>query len=231
MRLAAASGPDSYRSIEVDLEIVMSMRKSFVFTLMAGLVGLLSAASQPVLGASGTCTGASCTTPNVDLNFQVVIPRLVRLRIGDPVAVNTLVFDMTATPGLVGDSSPVTGTGGDLLGISRVTVNVLANGGATSVQVDTSVTGGGSGIDCQAASGSCQNGTDFIAWDQITVAGNGCSVAPPILDNAGSGFANYNAVGGIINENCAWDYTYDNDTVPVDGTYTGTVTYTATVTP
>jgi hypothetical protein len=215
-----------------DLEnTMMSIRKSFVFTLMAGIVALASTASQPLFAASATCTGANCTTPGVDLTVQVVIPRLVRLRIGDPVAANTLVFDMSSTPGIVGDASSVTGTGGDLLGISRVTVNVLANGGATSVQVDTSVTGGGSGIDCQALSGSCQNGTDFIPWDEITVLGNGCSVVPPILDNAGSGFATYNASGGVVSETCAWDYSYDNSVVPVDGTYTGTVTYTATVTP
>lgn len=208
----------------------MSIRKNFVFTLMAALVALASTASQPVFAASATCTGASCVTPGVDLSVQVVIPNFVRLRIGNAVGANNLTF--TPAVGIVGDSSPVSGTGGDFIpGTSRVTVQVVANGGATSVQVDTSVTGGGSGIDCQAASGSCQAGTDFIAWDEITVAGPGCSVGPPILDNAGSGAATYNAVGGIVNENCDWNYTYDNSTVPVDGTYTGTVTYTATLSP
>lgn len=208
----------------------MRMKKSLALTLVAGFTALLSAGGTPVFAASGTCTGASCNTA-VDLNFQVVIPNLVRLRIGNATSVNTLVFDMSGTPAAVGDTNPVTGTGGDQLGISRVTVQVLANGGATSVQVATGVTGGGSGIDCQAASGSCQNGTDFIAWDEITVAGNGCSVTPPALTNAGGTSATYNATGGIVNENCAWDYTYDNSTVPVDGTYSGTVTYTATVSP
>ncbi len=208
----------------------MSVKKSFFLIVTAGLVGLLSAVSQPALAGSGTCTGANCTTPGVDLNFQVVIPNLVRLRIGNAVGANTLTF--TPAAGIVGDSSSVSGTGGDFLpGTSQVTVKVLANGGATGVQVDTDVAAFSSGLECQAASGSCVNGTHFIAWDQISVAGNGCSVVPPTLDNAGSGFATYSAVGGIVNEDCAWDYTYDNDTVPVDGTYTGTVTYTATVSP
>jgi hypothetical protein len=207
----------------------MGMRKSFILVLVGGFVALLSAAATPVFAASGTCNTANCTTPGVDLNFQVVIPNLVRLRIGDPTLVNTLSFNPTAAQ--VGTSTPITGTGGDQFGISRVTVQVLANGGATSVQVDTAVTGGGSGLGCQASSGSCQNGVDFLAWDQITVAGNGCLVTPPALTNGGGTFATYNATGGIVNEQCAWDYTYANDTTPVDGTYTGTVTYTATVTP
>jgi hypothetical protein len=207
----------------------MGMRKSFILALVAGFVALFSAGATPVFAASGSCNVASCTTPGVDLNFQVDIPSLVRLRIGDATAVNTLLFAPTAAE--VGTANAITGSGGDQLGISRVTVQVLANGGATSVQVDTSVTGGGSGLDCLGGSGSCQNGVNFLAWDEITVTGNGCSVTPPILDNSGSGFATYNATSGIVNEACAWDYTYDNTTVPVDGTYTGTVTYTATTTP
>lgn len=210
----------------------MGMRKSFVLTLVAGFTALLSAGVTPVFAASGSCSGVNCTTPGVDLNFQVVIPNLVRLRIGNAASVNTLLFDMSGTPGAVGTSSPVTATGGDGAVSNGVTVNVLANGGATSVQVDTSVTGGGSGIDCQASSGNCQAGTDFIAWDQIAVAGNGCSVTPPALSNGGGTFATYNAnANGVVNEICEWRYTYANDTMPVDGTYAGTVTYTATVTP
>ena len=207
----------------------MGMRKSFILALVAGFMALFSVGVTPVFAASGSCNTAGCTTPGVDLNFQVDIPSLVRLRIGDATAVNTLVFAPTAAE--VGTSSPITGSGGDQLGISRVTVQVLANGGATSVQVDTSVTGGGSGLDCQGGSGSCQNGVNFLAWDQITVTPNGCSVTPPALTNAGGTFATYNATSGIVNEDCAWDYTYANTTVPVDGIYTGTVTYTATVTP
>jgi hypothetical protein len=208
----------------------MGMRKSFTLALVAGFVALFGAGVTPVFAASGSCNVASCTTPGVDLNFQVDIPSLVRLRIGDATAVNTLVFAPTAAE-VGAPGTPITGSGGDQLGISRVTVQVLANGGATSVQVDTAVTGGGSGLDCQASSGNCQNGVNFLAWDEISVAGNGCSVTPPALTNAGGTFATYNATGGIVNEDCAWDYTYDNTTVPVDGTYTGTVTYTATVTP
>ena len=88
--------------------------------------------------------------------------------------------------------------------------------------------GAGSGIDCQAGPSSCVPGTDFINWDEITVTANACTVAtPPALNNAGTGFANY-AAATPVKENCTWTYTYDNTTVPFDGTYAGTVTYTAT---
>jgi hypothetical protein len=208
----------------------MSMRKNFTLALVVGFVALFGAGAKPVFAASGSCNTANCTTPGVDLNFEVVIPSLVRLRIGDATAVNTLSFAPTADQ--VGTATPIAATGGDGIVANGVTVNVLANGGATSVQVDTSVTGGGQGIDCQASSGSCQNGSDFIAWDQITVAGSGCSVNPPALSNAGGTFATYNAnLNGIVNEVCEWRYTYDNTLMKPDGIYSGTVTYTATVTP
>ena len=213
----------------------MRMRKSFALTFMAGFAALLSAVSQPVSAGSAACSGASCTTPNVDLIFQVVIPQVVRLRIGSPApgAADTILFDMTSTPQLVGDatSPAVTGTGGDVGG-GEVNVQVLANGGATSVQVDADVDGGGQGIAC--SSGACTPGIDWINWADIQVAQGGvaCSVPPPALDNGGSGFATYTpAGGGILNEVCTWQYTYAHTEFPVNGTYQGIVTYTATVTP
>ena len=209
----------------------MSVKKSFVLTLTAGLVGLLSAVSQPVFAASSACGGASCTTGPVNLDFQVVIPAIVRLQIGDPTTTAQIVFDMNSTPALVGDSSAVSGTGGDVGG-GEVTVKVLANGAATSVQVDADVSGGTSGIACTG--GGCTPGTHWLAWDQISVTSGtfACSVTPPVLDNNSTGSATYPAnAGGVVNEQCSWRYTYLNDQVPVNGTYGGMVTYTATVTP
>lgn len=208
----------------------MSVRKNFVFAVAAGFLALLSGATQPVFAASNACTGATCSTTgtSVNLNVEVVIPNLVRLRIGDPSLTNTLVFDMTSVPQDVGNAVAQTGSGGDLGG-STVSVRVLANGGATSVQLDAGTSGSNSGIDCQASSGSCQNGTDFLNWDEIAVTGNGCNA--PILDNAGSGSETYTATGGIVNVSCDWTYEYRNNGVPVYGTYSGTVTYTATRSP
>ena len=204
----------------------MRMKKSFVFILVAGFVALLSAAIPPVFAASSSCGGSGCTTGAVDLNFQINIPAMVRLRIGAAASADTITFDPSAA--VLGTGASVTGTGGNLTA-GEVTVQVIANG-AASVDVDTSVTGGGSGLACQAG-GSCVPGTDFIGWDEITTTGNGCTVAPPVLDNTGSGSANYSAGGGVIQELCSWTYTYDNSLTYLDGSYTGTVTYTATHNP
>lgn len=210
----------------------MRMRKSFVFTLLAGIASVLSAVWQPAFAESQTCAAPPCAA---SLDFQVVIPSFMRIQIGDPVARDQIVFDMSGTPSLVADGSPVTGSGGDLNN-GEVTVRVIANGGiTTSVRVDVDVTGGNSGIDC-VGPGNCTPGGNFIAWDQISVSPGGiaCGTAPPILDNGGSGFALYPPLGGgIVNENCSWVYTYLNNdpTPPVDGVYQGTVTYTATISP
>lgn len=207
----------------------MHMRKSLVLIAIAGFMALSSVVSQPVFAASAFCNAPSCQTPNVNLDFQVVIPQVVRLRVGSAAATDTILFDMTSTPGLVGDSSTVNGTGGDIGG-GEVNVQVLANGSATQVQVDAGVSGGGSGIAC--TSGACTG--QFIGWDQISVAAGGlaCSVAPPALDNNGTGSATYPAnLNGLVNEVCSWRYRYLNTAVPLNGTYTGTVSYTATVSP
>ncbi len=205
----------------------MKLNKILVTGLLATLFGTGLATSGSALAASNSCTGSPCTTGSVLLNFEVAIPQFVRLRIGAAGGPDTIIFDMTLTPDLIGDSSSVTGTGGDV-GAGEVNVRVMANGAAMNVRVDAATGGGGSGLDCQPGPGSCLPGTDFINWDEISVTANACTVAtPPALNNAGSGTANYTAATPV-KENCTWTYTYDNNTVPFDGTYMGTVTYTAT---
>lgn len=210
----------------------MSMRKSFVFTMLAGFVALLSATTQPVFAAESSCadTGSGCTTGNVPLDFVVNIPSMLRLRVGSPGTTLTpaITFDPAAAE--LGNGIPVGGTGGDLGDNGEVTVRVLANGGA-DVTVNAATTPGG--LQCQA--GGCLASAATIAWDQITVAGgslgaSSCNVTPPALNNAGSGSATYSLPGSVIDEDCSWVYTYNNSgtlTPPLDGTYGGTVTYTA----
>ena len=206
----------------------MKLNRILLTGLLATLFGTGLATSDSALAASSSCTGSpTCTTPDVPLDFQIIIPQFVRLRIGNAGSTDTIVFDMTLTPDLVGDSSVVAGTGGDATA-GAVNVRVMANGAGLTVDVDAATSGGGSGIDCQAGPSSCVPGTDFINWDEITVTANACTVAtPPALNNAGSGTANY-AAAAPLKELCTWTYTYDNTTVPFDGTYVGTVTYTAT---
>ncbi len=204
----------------------MKLNKILLTGLLATLFGTGLATPGSALAASSSCTGSpTCTTGAVPLDFQIIIPQFVRLRIGNAGSTDTIVFDMTSTPDLIGDSSVVAGTGGDV-GAGEVNVRVMANGAGLTVRVDAATSGAGSGIDC-VGPGSCAPGTDFINWAEINVTPNGCTVAPPALDNAGSGTANYLAAAPL-KELCTWTYTYLNNTVPFDGTYVGTVTYTAT---
>ncbi len=205
----------------------MKLNKILLTGLLATLFGTGLATSGSALAASSSCTGSpACTTGNVPLNFEIRIPQFVRLRIGAAGSTDIIVFDMTSTPALVGDSSVVAGTGGDATA-GAVNVRVMANGAGLSVNVNAT-TSGGSGLACQGGSGSCAPGSDFINWNEITVTAPApCTVGPPALQNSGTTTANYAAVAPL-KESCTWTYAYDNNTVPVDSTYSGTVTYTAT---
>jgi hypothetical protein len=206
----------------------MRMRKTFALTLIAGFMTLLNVASQPAFAASGLCSGGTCT-PAVDLDFQVVIPNFVRLTIGSPGAtVDLITFDMSSNPQDIGNNVAQPGS-------SSVNVEVIANGGAaTGVQVDAD-TSGTNGLDCDPFSGSCISGTHTIDWQQIDVQETGAcgAVTPPDLINSGitstlyTGFAD----GSVNWTGCTWTFTYLNDLVPLDGTYSGTVNYTATAQP
>ena len=120
----------------------------------------------------------------------------------------------------MGDSSSVAGAGGDLGG-GVSTLQVLANmGGNVVVTVAVS---SATGIPCTA--GGC--GATLINWNEITTTTRGGTTAPA-LDNGSTGTATFTAAGGIVNENANWTFAYDNTTVPLTGTYSGNVVYTAT---
>jgi len=213
----------------------MSMRKSFVFTLVAALVVLLSVAEQPVFAGSSSCNASGCTTtPGVDLNIEVNIPSMLRLQIGNAAGTDTITFNPSAAT--LADGTPVTATpGSGDLGDGRVSVRILSNG-ASNVTVNATTTP----LACVPDPLTTCQGTNTINWDQITVAqgtnssGFGCSKAPPqLVGGVGSQSYGTGSPGSVIDEDCGWIYSYANSvgSIPIDGTYQGTVTYTATATP
>jgi hypothetical protein len=207
------------------LEIsIVNMKKSLVLALVAGFIGVAAIVPQRVYAEATSCNTASCNT-SANLNFTINIPSFLRLRIGQAGAgLDTITF--SPSDAVVGDSSSVAGTGGDLTN-GVVTAQIISNHGG-NVSLDANVSGGGSGIGCTG--GGCGVGTDFISWDEITTSCSAgtCDQTPPVLNDAGSGTATYTPTGPIVNENSQWTYSYDNTTVPVGGTYQGVVTYTAT---
>ncbi len=196
----------------------MKFNKILLAGLMAALVGMGLAAPRATLAESSFCINATCST-TADVSFEVVIPRFVRLRIGSAGGtVDTVSFQPTGAE--VGDppSSPISAASGGDVSPGVLTARVLGNGG--NVTLSTALTNPASGL---------INGGNFIAWDEIDTADGGTMTAPTLQNGTVTDVV-YTAGGnGVVNLSDTWTYTYANTTVPPDGTYTGTATYTAAI--
>jgi hypothetical protein len=184
---------------------------------------------------------AAASTASARLDFTVVIPAVLYLRVGtgnavNAVANNTTVDSLTFTvPGAnIGDASVITAgaTDGDL-GNGAVTVRVFSNVG-TNVTLNSSV------------SGQLVNGTgDTIPWTQIAVASAADPTAITGWTNTGITHPTFSATTGpgtattltaaskLVRQQGKWTFTYLNANVMPAGTYgstvakNGRVTYTA----
>lgn len=177
---------------------------------------------QRAAAESTVASGAGALTTAARLDFSIVIPHFLFLRVGSAGAgIDLITF--TPPAGNVGDSTVIAGVGGDIGG-GVVTVQVRANGG--QVVITPTNNSGGAGL----SNGAGGN----INYNEISTATNTGNVPAPTLSNAGGTAANpvLNA-GTITNRAAQWTYTYLNTTVPAVGTYGtsangGRVTYTAT---
>lgn len=161
------------------------------------------------------------------LRIQVIIRPFLRLRVGTAsTAVGLLQFAPTAA--VVGDSTPIVGSGGDAGGS---TVNVLVQGNRNQITVTPTNSSGGLGI----GTGVATDGR--INYNQIgTTSSDAANFPAPVLANAGGAavLPVMNAPG-ITNRAATWAYRYLNQTIPSAGTYGGVnlngsrVTYTATM--
>ena len=186
----------------------MRSNKSLIYALAGGLLLL----PQWALAESSSCNAASCSTA-ANVQFEVVIPVFLRLRIGSAAAIDTVSFQPAAN--VVGDTfSQPAASGGDL-GAGVLTADIRANGG------DVTLSTGLSDVNGLVA------GTNYIAWSEIETA-NATNLTPPVLQNTAVTDVVYSAnPGGVVAEGDQWTYSYANNTIPGAGTYTGTVTYTA----
>ncbi len=183
----------------------------------ATLAAAVAAATALPLGAeaaSSSNIGPALITTPVNLNFSVAVPRFVFLRVGSavPATVNTLVY--APTPTEIVNNTGVLATGGDIAP-SDVTVQVVGNGGG-SVTL-TAVTGAPNLV----------SGGNNMPWSTLTATNpTGTVAAPPF--NVGNSVVP--AASGVVNQTGSWRYTWNNGaTIYPSGTYTGTVTYTASM--
>ena len=187
-------------------------------------------------------TGASPSTATAHVDFQIIIPKFLFLRVGNGTGAINALGTFSAAPGTLGTidaitwaptpaqvgTGPLAGTGGDLTGGVETAI-VVANNGAVTL---TSATGG-----------ALNDGVagDTISWSQITTTptkNNTVAVLqPPTLLDSGNGSVTVNPNFGtkVVAQDAKWTYSYSNNLIPPAGTYggvgvnNGRVTYTASV--
>jgi hypothetical protein len=182
----------------------------FVKTLLAiAALGSAVAAHAESNIASGT---AANLTASARLNFNVVIPRVLYLRVGTGTdftpnpTIDTVTFSPAA--GNVGTGTAVAGTP------ATVAVRVLSTGGSITLGAT------GSGLGLTAA------GLPVIPWTQITGGSDNPTFPLPTIGGAASSIA---AIGGVVSQTANWNFNYGNTATLPGGTYAGVVTYTATL--
>ncbi len=206
-----------------------------ISTALKGLLGTAALTLPLVASAASTyTTGAGPLTASATVNFQVVIPHFLYLRIGTGstyttgslTTVNTTdLITFTLTPGAVGNGTAVAGVGGDLAG-GIETAAILGNGGSVTLTAN--------------ATGALSDGNgDSIDFSQITtsVAANTAgyaTLANPGLSNTTTSEV-VPATGKIVQADAKWTFSYANSVAAPAGTYGGSVanngiiTYTATM--
>jgi len=167
------------------------------------------AATLPL--ASHAASSFDTTSPystTVDLNFNVVIPTYIFLRVGSAVGVNTLVFSPTVS--YLETPSAVLPTGGDVSG-SDLTIAARGNAGNMTLAASNlaNLVSGGNNIPTSTLTASNPTGS-------ITVPAFGGNVSLTAGAN------------GTFNQSGTWRYVWTNpaNTVYPPGTYVGTATYT-----
>jgi hypothetical protein len=198
----------------------------------------------PMLAQAESTTlnpAAAASTVSARLDFQVVIPPVLFLRVGTGGAVGSanvttndmITFNVPATN--LGDGTVIaaTATSGDV-GTGAVSVRVFSNFG-TNVSLNSSVTG-------QLSNGS----GDTIPWSQIAVASAALAATTTGFTNTGITHPAFSATSGngtattltaaskLVRQEGKWTFTYSNTNPVPAGTYgstvanNGRVTYTAT---
>jgi hypothetical protein len=157
------------------------------------------------------------------LNLRVVIPQFLQFQVGSAGTgtIDTITFSPTADQ--VGDSSVISGTGGNAASGSGASVLVRGNGG--QITITETNNGGGSGFS--------DGGTQNISLSEITVDDTAnASLPTPALSDTGGNTSQPALNGGasqVTNQTSTWVYSYNNTTTPEAGTYDVQITYTASM--
>jgi hypothetical protein len=183
---------------------------------------------------TGAATSAPGATAHVD--FTVVIPKILYLRVGTGSSYTTGALTSTPTIDLItfsptsaqlGSGTAVAGTGGDLSG-GVETAAIVSNSGNVTLNA--------------TAAGALSNGIpgDTISYSQITTTASTLTSATalpaPVLTNTTSANVVLTAPATkVITQDAKWTFAYANTAIVPTGTYGGVntnnsrVVYTATM--
>ena len=199
------------------------MRNIFLKSAVALAVGLPLLASAE----SNFTTGAGTPlTATAKVDFTIIIPKFISLRVGTAGAGNIDLITFTVPAASIGaGGAGIAGTGGDLTG-GVVTAKVAGNNGQVTLT--------------STALGALTNATaDTIAYTQITTTAaintSATALPAPVLTNGTSANVLPTLAGKITNQDAKWTYNYANTNVVAAGTYggvgvnNGRVTYTASM--
>lgn len=200
-------------------------------TIALGLLLVLVAAcvAGSARAESNFQTGTGALTATAHLDFQIVIPKMLYLRVGtgtDRTTVSTVNLISFSVPAAhVGDSSVIAGTGGDI-GAGAVTARVIANSGTVTLTTTT-------------PNQLKDTGSDTISFGQIGLTVASLTSATPLTPAAMTdGVVTTTTIAptsGVVNQDAQWTFTYKNQNVVAAGTYGGVnvnnsrVTYTASI--
>jgi hypothetical protein len=204
--------------------------KTLVGAATLALPLMASAESNVQTGAATAAPGA---TAHVD--FQIVIPKILYLRVGTGSSYTTGaltsngaidLITFTPTAAQVGNGTPIAGTGGDLTG-GVETAAVVSNSGNVTLNA--------------TATGALSDGAgDTIPFSQITTTAttltSATALPAPTLTNATSANVVLTAPATkVIVQDAKWTFAYANAGMVPTGTYggvnlnNGRVVYTATM--
>ena len=199
------------------------MRNILLKSAVALALGLPLVASAESAFTTGAATPL---TASAKVDFTIIIPKFISLRVGTTGApVDLITFTVPAASVGAGGAG-IAGTGGDLTG-GVVTARVLGNNGQVTLT--------------STATGALSNGAgDSIPFTQITTAASTLTSATalpaPVLTNGTSAGVLATLTGTkITNQDAQWTYNYANAAVVAAGTYggvnvnNGRVTYTASM--
>lgn len=213
----------------------LSVSEGMPASIMAKVVmtSLLAAAILSVAGSaraeSNFQTGAGALTATAHLDFQIIVPKMLYLRVGtgiDRTTVATVdLISFTVPAANVGDASVIAGTGGDLTG-GVVTARVIANNGTVTVTTTTP-----NQIKDPAG--------DLISYGQIALAvatlTSATAFTPAAMTDNTVTSTTIAPTLNIVNRDARWTFTYLNQNVVSAGTYGGVntnnsrVLYTASI--